>query len=834
MSGRPLSVVMLAWLSVTMVAAESRGPLEVERALVRGELASIDNPESKAYADLLRQITGVGGADPVALAQQLARSTTAAWRAAGLQSLADLNATPEGLDPAAALLLRPLTVAAAGQCGAFETLRDASNATSVEESLALARAESRCGAYRSALLRVAGVIGDRAPEDPAVPIEAVLIYGQIQARLGDDDNAALWCTAAAERAADLPSIKHPAARCAAAADARRGVLPAARDRYIHACEAAAADVWLPPNSRVSAALSGAWSMLNSDSSSRGVRAIALLQTVQALHGAATHRAIVLPLLALAALSQSRNAEAATLLKATPLDADPEAALLLRYVAAHSTESSGTASEAQLQFEAVSKDAVATQRFELAIAAATDASRIAQRMAVKERGHAILLDVLSEVPRSKLDRSLSPLIDPVAVRRAWQGLARLDLGSGKSFSEAASSELLEHIEWLRLRLAGETLPRKRSATVDTTRRFLSSGDGALLAYMIGETQTYVWRVEPTGVVLRTLAAGDELYRIAGPLARGEDGDRPDPRAVALHGGLAHDLSVGATLLVLPDGFLYGVPWGALPPPPDKQDAQRFADAYETVVAPSLRAICAPVGLLARDPDAPLGFLGLVVAGDGALPDPGSHALRRFDRYERVHVTAASLGGPTIVDDDAAVLHVSLPLIAASLDNDPLFGVTAVREGAAMLPLTLGQTYRGQIPDLLTIAPASGPVAAPASRVRAAALAIERGSRSAIVSLHGHNGSDAAEIWGRLYADLASGRMNAKAVGRLARREEEMRAIGAHGLIVVGRGTSRVVEPERPGWPFWLLVVLGGGIVALAIWRMRRRTSDPFALEPPDEA
>ncbi|MFN7964840.1 MAG: hypothetical protein U0V87_04015 [Acidobacteriota bacterium] len=826
-------VALLAALPTAILSAESAGPLEVERALVRGDLAGLDTPEANLYADLLRHRAGATPTDPVAIALQLARSETAAWRASGLQALAELKATPVGLDPAAALLLRPLLVAATGQCEGFEVLRDASSANTIEESLVLARAETKCGAYRSALLRTAGVIGDRTPDDPAVPLEALLVYGQIQARLGDDDNAALWCGAAAQRAAGLPSIQHPAALCAAAADARRGILPEARDRYITACEATANEPWLPPASRLAAALSGAWSVLNSDLAARGARAVALLQTAQSLPSGADDRRLITPLLGLAALAQGRNAEAERIVKTRPTDADAATSLLRGMVEAHWTENAGTASVAQQQFESVAKQALAVQQYELALAAATQASRIAQRMAVNERAHAILLDTLSEIPRSRLDRSTSVLVDPAVVRRAWQSLARVELGSSKSVNESVAAGLLEHIEWLRLRLAGESITRQRSASVETTRRFLASDDSALLVYMIGETQTYIWRVESTGLVLRILAPGDELFRIAGPLARGEDGDRPDPRAVALHGGLPHDLRVGETLLVLPDGFLYGIPWGALPPPPDDQQAQRFADAYDAVVAPSMRAICAPMGLLARDPDAPLGFLGLVVEGDGALPDPGNSALRRFDRYERVRVTGASLGGPTIVDDDAAVLHVSLPLIAATLDNDPLFGVTAARPGSALLPLTLGQTYRKRIPDLITIASATGPVAAPASRVRAAALAVERGSRSAIVSLHGHTGSDSAEIWGRLYADLARGRLNTKAVARLARREEESRAIGAHGLVVVGRGSSRVVEPEQPGWPFWLLIGLAGGIVAVAIWRLRRRTADPFTVEPPDE-
>lgn len=804
------------------------GPLEVERALVAGRQPEDRSDDALAFVEWKQRVVGASPRDPGEPATRLARSSDPGWRSIGLEGLAVLDRGAEGLAPEAATLLRALAAAHAGRCGEFPQLQGAVSVSSPPEALVLADAERRCGMHEAALGRLAALLPSRRPDDPANDPRAAVLFGMIQAQLGDDDAASMWCGAAARSARGVASIEHRAARCAAAADARRGKLPSGREAYFAACEATTAQRWLPPTERQAAAIAGAFALLALDFPEHASRAEALLQLAAALPGADASAPQRAALQALALLTRGRADAAAGAAARAGLGrrTDPLAA----YVRARLIESQAGASAAELALETVARDALTGGEYGVAIAAADYAARIDLAMSNPDHARGLLTAVLAETTLQRLLSASTPLIDPAATRRAFDRLAQTHLGEAGVPSERGVIALLEQVEWLRQRAAGRAEAFRDAVTVDTARRYLATEDAVVLIYLVGEERSYLWRLDSVSVTLRRLPSGDVLFDALGPLAEGLERTLDPARAALVHGGLAHTINSGTAMLILPDGFLYNVPWGALPAPPDRPEARWLSDTIDVAVVPSLRALCAPIGLLARDPDAPLELLGLVAPGDGALPDPDSGALGRYDRFERLSPSAAS----TLPrENDPAVLHLALPLLAADVNGLPLAGAEPTRAGGALRPLSLASTYTERIPELVTIAPTAGPRAPAATRVRAGARAVERGSRAAIVALHDLPVAEAAAVWERVYGELSRGQRDTAVIARLSRADPAHQPIAAHGLIVVGRGASRLVEPRPQGWAFWLLTTVGAAITGFAIWRARRRRFPRSAHLPDDE-
>jgi len=91
----------------------------------------------------------------------------------------------------------------------------------------------------------------------------------------------------------------------------------------------------------------------------------------------------------------------------------------------------------------------------------------------------------------------------------------------------------------------------------------------LVFLVGDDQSWAWRITDDGVELRRLPAAAALRELAAPLLvdlgepdRPLDAARRDTLAATLLGDLATVWPAGGTLHLLPDGVLRLVPWTAL--------------------------------------------------------------------------------------------------------------------------------------------------------------------------------------------------------------------------------------------------------------------------------
>ena len=126
------------------------------------------------------------------------------------------------------------------------------------------------------------------------------------------------------------------------------------------------------------------------------------------------------------------------------------------------------------------------------------------------------------------------------------------------------------------------------------------DGLLLAYFIGEERSFVWALSETGLTFHELAAATRIGYLTeaartGLATRAYGASRPahDPRAAlakALLGPVKNRLSCRA-LVVVPDGVLSYIPFGALPFPGRNTDDPLLLERTVTVL-PSTGFLVAP--------------------------------------------------------------------------------------------------------------------------------------------------------------------------------------------------------------------------------------------------
>lgn len=159
-----------------------------------------------------------------------------------------------------------------------------------------------------------------------------------------------------------------------------------------------------------------------------------------------------------------------------------------------------------------------------------------------------------------------------------------------------------VDIVRLQARFDTLGPKsaaaRAETVDeqalANLRGQLDGDTAVVAYWIGETQTYVWSITRDGVILQRFANPEELERSALAVHRALSSTRFDEIAVsdAIDKAARTILSAMAPVtgykhwIIVPDGALHYVPFAALP---ESTSGKPAILSHDISIAPSVRTL-----------------------------------------------------------------------------------------------------------------------------------------------------------------------------------------------------------------------------------------------------
>ncbi|MGH8308357.1 MAG: CHAT domain-containing protein [Steroidobacteraceae bacterium] len=171
--------------------------------------------------------------------------------------------------------------------------------------------------------------------------------------------------------------------------------------------------------------------------------------------------------------------------------------------------------------------------------------------------------------SLLDQQEPPLEKVAALRQEIGVLkARLDLmhadspGTDRHRTSAAS---LQSVEALRLSIPADTV---------------------VLAYLLGESRSWLWSMTREGVRTFELARRDEMNRAASelhelwsrPIAQPSDRSRENEFSRVIFGGVPDVLAQKQNVEVIPDGALRHVPFGALRAPANGGASGRLAETH----------------------------------------------------------------------------------------------------------------------------------------------------------------------------------------------------------------------------------------------------------------
>lgn len=727
------------------------------------------------------------------------------------------------------------------------------------EALVLrSRAFVRCGRAADALavltLGSEGAHGETA-EDPRI----ALAVGEALLALHDADSAARQCRAAERLADGVPFLLQQTRRCIAQADAARGVLPRARRDWLEAARATMLEPGAPRDARVRAGLAATWTLLGRGEVIELGEALAILDQLDVLTTLDTDRLAANCLRVIALAGLGREVDARTLFSKLPFPGVPPPVVPLANIgpvlhvlhkiaegrlaraASDSLAASACASDAvTLAQQAQSPELIAFAELDRASLASHGSAGEAQRL------HAALA-ALRAWPAAGALGSATPYADPALPRRAvevglgmpWGG-RQARAGQSPPLPEEEAGARLAAAESLRLALGGRFLDKNTALPgIDDLQRHLATGEAALVLFVIGETRSAGWLLQPGEAVAFELPAGAELFDGLGPLAHGATvpGGATDAAIAPFEDLFAP--RVGRTaLLVLPDGFLAAVPWSALPAPrasrhgdDDTSRLGRFA------VMPTLQFAVDERTARTQQVRHETTFCAVLPDDAAAVPPvAAAPSLARFAQYDVLQVdNVEDTELRRHLSEGRSVLHVGLSLLAAGTGPGEI--VFALPRGAGRAPraITLEELVAEPADtDLVTIDAARGWATTSAARVRAAVGAIALGARTAITMAEPLDAGDGALLWRRFYARLADGLLKTQALDA-ARTDQERELPGARRpeVFIAGDAATRVIEPAPVLWPFW--VTLGGiatvlAWVALSLVRGRR---DPFQIEPPEE-
>ncbi|GEM_PF-5863772 len=691
-----------------------------------------------------------------------------------------------------------------------------------------ARALARCGLPGEALALLAPV---RAAEDshrrsdPRVSLAA----GEILLAAGDSAAARAWCEGAADRSIGLPLVHHRAAACAAAAAAREGFLPGAYHRWIAGHLEAARDPALPARDRVRSALAAAWAALDRGHPGKAAEGLEALDAVRGVSAAPGDRATLRLLRGMLLLRMERVREGKALLRSVRREGEGDLAVLGAFAAAMEAEAEGDVAGAVREYGRAEQLARGRGIPELVLAAVVEQYRLEARPGDAALARLEVLRPLREWPGG--DAWGNPWADPGLPRRAVQVVLDRVLAAGAE-GEAQLVRVLSLAEELRSALGMRIARQTDVPEIDRLQRQLAAQDAGMALFVLGETRSWAFFLKPGEISLETLPAGDTLREWIGPLGEGKTlpaGGRP--QAGSLVGPLAN-FPRDAQLLIVPDGFLFGVPWAEMPAPGAfDREACCLGQLFQPAVLPSLARLLAafPVGVAETREEAHLLAVGL--DGLPGIPgDPRVPGLVRFASFRAIDADATPVNDLLLELRGARdVLHLGLPLLLAGREARRfVLGVHGTGHELSALSLDRFQVA-GERRELVVLDPRDGFADDPVSRARAACLLVGRGARAAVVSLADLPPGRAATGWKEFYGRLGRGKTVFEALRPLL---EELRQDGAAALAVVGRPDVRVVPPPRVRWPFWASLGAALAILAVVSWRLFRRPRDPFDVEPPE--
>ncbi|HEX7186277.1 MAG TPA: CHAT domain-containing tetratricopeptide repeat protein [Thermoanaerobaculia bacterium] len=176
----------------------------------------------------------------------------------------------------------------------------------------------------------------------------------------------------------------------------------------------------------------------------------------------------------------------------------------------------------------------------------------------------------------------------------------EIGDLEAGFEAALAEIREESP----RYAELTQPRPWP--VPEIQRELLDGETLLLSYFLGEPRSFVWLIGRNSLAVRELADGDKIelvaVKLAGALAHGARRDAQEQAreaAEALSEMLLEPIAEELTaerLIIVADGALRGIPFGALPDPrrPNGEGAEDWFSRsllarHQIAMAPSASAL-----------------------------------------------------------------------------------------------------------------------------------------------------------------------------------------------------------------------------------------------------
>ncbi len=761
--------------------------------------------------------------------------------------LVGLGAEGRALGPIA----RALDLAQSRRCADAVELLDKpgrSPPTAIEAVVLEARTWTICAEPARALAVLAHARDARAASSPHEPPgfagskevlarsldpRLTLAAGQTLLRAGDADSAATWCRMATGASEGLPRLRHAAAMCSAAADALRGLLPSARDALVDACGAALDDPALPLAQRREAGWRAAWVATRSGRPEAASLALAFLTRLDALATTArarrTHR--YLRVIALTILERQIEAKR-ELRRAGRSRNDPELEILSRLASSRLLRGEGDAVAASTELT----EAVALARREgltaLLASIAFDRAELARWEGRRRLAQRYAIDALEAWPGEFVEGRWRVYADPSFARRAMQfALVQGDIAPG--LGGARASGLLTLAAEMHALFEGRVLGDDLRPDAARVRRQLAARNSGLIYYLIGETKSYAWLVDPGGVRVVELAAGDELFR---RFVEAQQKDRSIASSSLLRreyfGVLLDGYTANAGLMICPDAFLAGMPWAEI----ESAEGRPLGTTYALSIVASLESVVDPSGASLRDRSRGSGLLAVIPRGRNALlsraPLPGFGTF--FDPFTLLEVGAGDL--PEIAGSyrrsPPSILHMALPLEAAGRAvGGALFALPPRGPGRVEGVFSFKDVFRADLEcDLLVLSPPSGWSVAPASRARAGFSAVEGGARAAVVPLRALLPAAADEFWPRYYEALHRGLSKVAAVAA-ARAALPQRTLP--GFQVVGQADTQLRAVPAPRWPVW--AALGGALalILIVIMRLTWRRSDPFDVEPPEE-
>lgn len=688
-----------------------------------------------------------------------------------------------------------------------------------------------CHAFDAAMGLMFATARPRAEEvDPRVALE----IGELAYALGDADTAREWCRKASIHAVGLPGFEGRARVCSASADAVRGVLPRARRALVEAWRDLAFDPSVAAHERRHAVDAAVWVAVSGGDPEFAREALEILDRADQVPGQQAG-AMEESLRAIALVTLERATDARRALARAQRDAaDPEAEVLSAIAQSRVASRENDEIAASARLSEAADEARRAARPDLVAALDMERARLARWAGrpASVRMHATgALTAWADVKSGPYGLALQ---DPVLPRRALQWAIAQQWTRDPAGMRA---ELVLEVAAEADRALHPSLVGAGDATDPArVRRLLAARNASVLYYAIGETRSYAWLIQPTGVRGVELPSGDELLEMIGLRQSGSEGRIPalPVHSEQIYGGLLDSVKPGSSLIVRPDGFLASVPWPALPTPTDWPSAEpSLGLAAKLAIVTDLDTAVDPRSTPVASSEDRRQIVAVVTGGMG-FDDAGTAS----GTPGQVLWRTVSLGGDAAPDQledirrGRGVLLVGLPLLAAGRGSDQiLFGLPS--EGnQARAPLALDELISSQSRyDLFCLVPDPAWPAAPGARTRAAAGATRLGVRTAAVSVAPMMAGFEDDLWRRLLDAMASGKGEVTALGEVAR--DPAAAERVLSTLLVGQASDRLAESGAADWRFW--VPLGGALLLLAIVALRaiwpRR--DPFDEEPPEE-